>query len=184
MLVLGSTVIQYVLGLVTQLCPIPGDPVDCSLPGPSVHGDSPGKNTGVGCHALLQGLFPTQGSNPGLPHCRRILHLSEPPGKPLIQYKFILSWLYLQRLYLQIRSHSQVLGRYGLRGPCVTQPRPWQHQPTSSTPPAAASTHTPFSVLLLLFSPNLAPAHRLQWLKHDLAISSWVPMPPRGSEQL
>ena len=39
--------------------------------------DSPGKNTGVGCHSLLQGIFPTQGSNPGLPHCRWILyHLS------------------------------------------------------------------------------------------------------------
>jgi len=45
---------------------------------PSVHGDSPGKNTGVGCHALFQGIFPTQGSNPGLPHCRQILyHLSQ-----------------------------------------------------------------------------------------------------------
>ena len=40
------------------------DPMDCSPPGSSVHGiDSPGKNTGVGCHALLQGIFPTQGSN-------------------------------------------------------------------------------------------------------------------------
>ena len=38
---------------------------------------SPGKNTGVGCHALLQGVFPTQGSNPGLLDCRQILyHLS------------------------------------------------------------------------------------------------------------
>ena len=38
---------------------------------------SPGKNTGVGCHALLQGIFPTQGSNPCFPHCRQILyHLS------------------------------------------------------------------------------------------------------------
>ena len=45
-----------------------------SLLGSSVHGDSPGKNTGVGCHVLLQGIFPTQGSNPGLPHCRWILH--------------------------------------------------------------------------------------------------------------
>ena len=44
--------------------------------------DSPGKNTGVGCHALLQGIFPTQGSNPGFPHCRRILYHIEPPGKP------------------------------------------------------------------------------------------------------
>ena len=36
--------------------------------------DSPGKNTGVDCHALLQGIFPTPGSNLGLPHCRQILH--------------------------------------------------------------------------------------------------------------
>ena len=36
--------------------------------------NSPGKNTRVGCHALLQGIFPTQGLNPGLPHCRRILY--------------------------------------------------------------------------------------------------------------
>ena len=35
--------------------------------------DSPGKNTGVGCHALLQGIFPIQGLNLGLLHCRQIL---------------------------------------------------------------------------------------------------------------
>ena len=34
----------------------------------------PGKSTGVGCHFLLQGIFPTQGSNPGLPHCRQTLY--------------------------------------------------------------------------------------------------------------
>ena len=52
-------------------------PHDCSPPGSSVHGDSPGKNIGAGCHALLQGIFPTQGLNPHLPHCRQILyHLS------------------------------------------------------------------------------------------------------------
>ena len=33
--------------------------MDCSLPGSSVHGDSPGQNTGMGCHALLRGIFPT-----------------------------------------------------------------------------------------------------------------------------
>ena len=39
--------------------------------------NSPGKNTGVGCHSILQGMFPTQGLNPGLLHCRQILkHLS------------------------------------------------------------------------------------------------------------
>ena len=41
--------------------------------------DSPGKNTGVGCHALLQGILLTQGSNPSLLHCRQILYrLSHP----------------------------------------------------------------------------------------------------------
>ena len=46
-----------------QSCPTLCDPMDCSPPGSSVCGDSPGKNTGVGCHALLRGIFPTQGSN-------------------------------------------------------------------------------------------------------------------------
>ena len=36
--------------------------------------NSPGQNTGVGSFFLLQGIFPTQGSNPGLPHCRQILY--------------------------------------------------------------------------------------------------------------
>jgi len=58
--------------------------MDCHLPGSSVHGDSPGKNTGVGCHALLQGIFPTQGSNPGLPHCRWILYCLSHQGSPRI----------------------------------------------------------------------------------------------------
>ena len=39
-------------------------PLDCSPPGSSCPWDSPGKNTGAGCHALLQGIFLTQGSNP------------------------------------------------------------------------------------------------------------------------
>ena len=62
------------LCLGTQLCPTLCDPMDCSPPGSSVHGDSPGRNTGVGSLSLLQGIFPTQGSNPGLPHWRQILH--------------------------------------------------------------------------------------------------------------
>ena len=51
-------------------------------PGFSVHGDSPDKNIGVGCHALLQGIFPTQGSNPGLPHYRQILYHLSHKGSP------------------------------------------------------------------------------------------------------
>ena len=52
--------------------------------GSSVHGDSPGKNTRVGSHFLLQGRFPIQGSNLGLPHCRqRLYYLSHQGGHPL-----------------------------------------------------------------------------------------------------
>ena len=46
-----------------QSCQTLCDSMDYSLPDSSVHGDYPGKNTGVGCHALLQGIFLTQGSN-------------------------------------------------------------------------------------------------------------------------
>ena len=60
--------------LVAQSCPTLCDLVDCSPPGSFVHGDSPGKNTGVDCHALLQEIFLIQGSKPGLPHCRQILY--------------------------------------------------------------------------------------------------------------
>ena len=54
----------------------------CSPPGSSVRGDSPGKTTGVGCHALLQGILPTQGSSPGLSHCRWILYHLSHQGSP------------------------------------------------------------------------------------------------------
>ena len=71
--------------LVALSCPTLCDPINCSPPGSSVHGDSPGKNTGVGCHALLQGIFSTQGLNPSLLH---LLHWQAgslplaPSGKP------------------------------------------------------------------------------------------------------
>ena len=58
------------------------DPMDCNPPVSSVHGDSPGKNTELGCHALLQGIFPTRGSNPSLPHCRQSLYCQRHQGSP------------------------------------------------------------------------------------------------------
>ena len=54
---------NHVRAKLLQSCPTLCDPVDCSPPGSSVHGDSPGNSTGVGCHALLQGIFQTQGLN-------------------------------------------------------------------------------------------------------------------------
>ena len=46
-----------------QFCPTLCDPIDCSLPGSSVHGNFPGKNAGVGCHFLLHRIFPIEGTN-------------------------------------------------------------------------------------------------------------------------
>ena len=76
-LVLGTIVLCLVSRV--QLC----DPMDYSQSGSSDHGDSPGKNTGVGCHALLQGIFPTQGLNLGLLNCRQILYCLSHQGSPL-----------------------------------------------------------------------------------------------------
>ena len=46
--------------------------------------NSSGQNTGVGSHSPLQGIFPTKGSNPGLPHCRQILYQLSHQGSPRI----------------------------------------------------------------------------------------------------
>ena len=77
-----------VLCLVALLCPTLCDPMDCSLPGSSVHGSSPDNNTGMGCCALLKGIFPTKTLNPGLPHCRWILYCLSHQGSPIIQHTF------------------------------------------------------------------------------------------------
>ena len=68
---------------VAQSCPTLCDPMDCSLPGSSRN--FPGKKTGLGSHALLQGIFLTQGSNPSLRHCRQILYHLSQQGSPQIR---------------------------------------------------------------------------------------------------
>ena len=68
---------SYVMCEVSQSCPTVCNPMNYSLPRSSVHGIFPDKSTGVGCHFLLQRIFPTQGSNLGLLNCRQTLyHLS------------------------------------------------------------------------------------------------------------
>ena len=57
-----------------QSCLTVCNPVECSLPGSSLPWDSPVKNIGGGCHALLQGIFPTQGSNLCLWNCRQTIY--------------------------------------------------------------------------------------------------------------
>ena len=78
----GLVLDTHALCLVARSCLTLCDPMDCRLPGSSIHGDSPGKNTGVGCHALLQGIFLTQGSNLGLLQCKQILYQQGHQGSP------------------------------------------------------------------------------------------------------
>jgi len=81
--------------------------MDYSLPGSSAHGDAPGKNTEVDYHALLQEIFLTQGSNPGLLHCKQILHHLSQQGKPRI-----LEWV----AYPFSRGTSRPRNRTGVSG--------------------------------------------------------------------
>ena len=110
-----------------QSCPTLWHPLDCSPLGSPVYGDSPGKNTGVGCRALFQRIFPTQGSNLSL---FWLLHWQAgslslvPPGKgPSVQS---LGWKDLRRrtwqptpVFLPGKSH----GRRSLVGSS-----PWGHK--------------------------------------------------------
>ena len=66
-----------------------------SLPPHGLHSpwNSPGQNTGVGSLSLLQGIFPTKGSNPGLPHCRWILYQLTHKGSPTL-ICFLSRWIY------------------------------------------------------------------------------------------
>jgi len=85
-------------------CPTLCNPMNYRPPDSSIHGDSPGKNTGVGCRALLQEIFPTQGSNPDLLYLLHWQAGSLPlalPGKP----KYIMENSNLKR-YIHPNVHS------------------------------------------------------------------------------
>ena len=68
--------------LVAQSCPTLCDPMDYNLPGSSSHGNSPGENTGVGCHAFLQGNLSNPGIEPWSSALQEDSLQTEPPGKP------------------------------------------------------------------------------------------------------
>ena len=74
-------------------------PVTCTRP--LCPWDSPGKNTGVGFHFLLQGIFLTQGLNPGLPHCRQTLYPLSHQGSP-DNYVLIVKGIYFFPIQLQL----------------------------------------------------------------------------------
>ena len=70
---------MYTYRKVAQSCP-----TLCNAMDYTVHGILQAQNTGVGSCSLLPGIFPTQGSNPGLPHCGRILYQLSHKGSPRI----------------------------------------------------------------------------------------------------
>ena len=72
-------------------------PVGYSPPGSSVHGDFPGKNTGIGCHALLQGNLPNIGNEPRSPALQADSLPSESPGNSY--NKFLLRKIYVLGTY-------------------------------------------------------------------------------------
>ena len=69
---------------VAQWCLTLCNPMDSSLHQAPPPWDFQGKNTGVGCHLLFQGIFPTQGSNPGLSHWRQMLYCLSHQGSPCV----------------------------------------------------------------------------------------------------
>ena len=130
------------LCLVAQLCLTLCDPVHQPARFLSPWA-SPGKNIGVGCHALLQGIFPTQGPHTGLPHCRQILyrlsHQRSPPGSLLGES----DKLHVQQLVMQ------VVFVYSPGG-CLLR---------CSSPPAHASSAYP--PLIRLFPTNSTDIYKL-----------------------
>ena len=103
-----------------QQCPTLCSPMDCGPPGSSVHRDSPGKNTGVSCHSILQGIFLTQGLN---------LHL-------FFFIFFGLNFIYLFFIYFyQLEANYFTVSQWLLSYIDMNQPWIYMHSPSRSPLP-------------------------------------------------
>ena len=126
-------------------------PTDYSPRDFSVHGASPGKNTRVGCHALLQEIFPIQGSNPGILHYEWILYQLSHQGNPYFAYQFS-SVTQLCPTLCNPKNHS----RPGL---------PVHHQLPESIKPMSVESVMPSNHLILcrplLLLPSIFPSIRV-----------------------
>ena len=124
---------------VTQSCPTLSDPMDCSPTRVFCPWNSPSKNTGMGSHSLLQGIFPTQGSNLGHLHCKWILYLlshqDEVRDVPRRMYQE--EWNQPEDQGRKVKSESE-----------VAQSCPTLCNPTDCSPPGS-STHGIFQARVL-----------------------------------
>ena len=129
--------------LVAQLCPTLCGPMDCSPPGFSVHRILQARTLGVGCHSLLQGIFPTQGSNSSCLRYRQILYCLIHRGGPseVTQIPGRTPWL---------------LSSFSSPGTCC------QHQPLQTVKPETV----PFP------QPQIQASHLLSTLSTHLASST------------
>ena len=94
-----------VLCLVAQSCltlQLSGDAADCSLPGTSVHGGFSRQECWSRLPAILQGIFPNQGLNPGLQHCRQILYCLSHQGSSFFRYSLVISLKISSRISSEI----------------------------------------------------------------------------------
>ena len=94
---------------------------------------SPGKSTGVGCHFLLHGIFLTQGSNLGLPHCRQTLYRLSHQGSPIY-----FNWRLITLQYCSGFCHTLTWISHGCT--CVPHPEPLSHLPPHPIPQGCPST--------------------------------------------
>ena len=81
--------------------------------------NSPGQNTAVGSLSLLQGIFPTQVPDPGLPHCRQILYQLNQTGKPWVV--FIVNYKFIENKIVEEKTTNYLLHkwpRYRMKYPC------------------------------------------------------------------
>ena len=120
--------------------------MDCSLPGSSVYGIFPGRNTGVGHHFILQGIFWTQGSNPHLLH---LLHWQ----------RFLYHKHNLRRPVLEPHAYNVFLGVFLLFKYICTLPVSWLSPIPSSRREVPCALYNPFFNLYILYPGNLSYAY-------------------------
>ena len=162
---------------VAQSCPTLCDPMDCMYS----PWNSPDQNTGVGSHSVLQGIFPTRGSNLGLAHCRRILYqLSQYSRSSHFLPSLLLSPWFMEpcytlshcNRYIDIRAHwlsggaNKLLHPFQVTGSHVTHHSQWRYEWTGD-----------FWIQVLFFFPFLgnhkplyvlAESQHLGHIIHDL----------------